>query len=218
MACGLPSCGTWAPQLQRVDPGNPRPHTLQHGGSQFPDQGLLDFQPLDHQGIPGTVLFKGASKEQVPNTKLEEKQCFSVGLGLSFQDGWGGICGVSYPTSIPHSWLTAHLFPLGRFPPPPAPAVASLLLFSRRVVSDSLQPHGLQPARLLSPWDFPGQGSWSRLPFSSPGNLPYPGIKPASPASAGGFFTTEPPGKPMGPLKTQGTRHSGKSIPSLESG
>ena len=28
-------------------------------------------------------------------------------------------------------------------------------------------------------------------------NLPNPGIKPVSPALAAGFFTTEPPGKPM---------------------
>jgi len=28
------------------------------------------------------------------------------------------------------------------------------------------------------------------LPFPSPGNLSDPGIKPASPALAGGFFTT----------------------------
>ena len=34
-------------------------------------------------------------------------------------------------------------------------------------------------------------------PFSSPRDLLYPGIKPASPALAGGFFTTESPGKPM---------------------
>ena len=27
-------------------------------------------------------------------------------------------------------------------------------------------------------------------------NLPRPGIKPVSPTLAGGFFTTEPPGKP----------------------
>ena len=32
-----------------------------------------------------------------------------------------------------------------------------LLLFSHSVVSDSLQPHGLEPARLLCPWDFPGK-------------------------------------------------------------
>jgi len=36
------------------------------------------------------------------------------------------------------------------------------------------------------------------LPFPSPGDLPDPGIKPvslASPALAGRFFTTQPPGK-----------------------
>ena len=30
---------------------------------------------------------------------------------------------------------------------------------SRLVVSDSLQPHGLQPTRLLRPWDFPGKST-----------------------------------------------------------
>ena len=39
------------------------------------------------------------------------------------------------------------------------------------------------------------QEYWSGLPFPSPGDLPNPGIEPASPALAGGFFTTEPPGK-----------------------
>ena len=40
------------------------------------------------------------------------------------------------------------------------------------------------------------QEYWSGLPFPSPGDLPDPGIEPASPALAGGFFTTLPPGKP----------------------
>ena len=43
---------------------------------------------------------------------------------------------------------------------------------------------------------FPRQEYWSGLPFPPPGDLPAPGIKPVSPASAGRFFTTEPPGKP----------------------
>ena len=30
---------------------------------------------------------------------------------------------------------------------------------SRSVVSDSQQPHGLQPTRLLRPWDFPGKSA-----------------------------------------------------------
>ena len=47
--------------------------------------------------------------------------------------------------------------------------------------------------------EFSRQEYWSGLPLSSPGDLPDPGIEPAflaSPALAGGFFTTEPSGKP----------------------
>ena len=43
------------------------------------------------------------------------------------------------------------------------------------------------------------QEYWSGLPFPPPEDLPDPAIEPyssASPALAGGFFTTEPPGKP----------------------
>ena len=40
------------------------------------------------------------------------------------------------------------------------------------------------------------QEYWSGLPFPSPGDLPDPGIKPASPALAGRSFTAEPPGSP----------------------
>ena len=43
------------------------------------------------------------------------------------------------------------------------------------------------------PMGFPRQEYWSGLPFPSPGDLPNPGIEPASPALVEGFFTTEPP-------------------------
>ena len=36
---------------------------------------------------------------------------------------------------------------------------SSSVQFSRSVVSDSLWPHGLQPTRLLCPWDFPGKST-----------------------------------------------------------
>ena len=48
--------------------------------------------------------------------------------------------------------------------------------------------------------EFSRQEYWSGLPFPTPGDLSNPGIKPkssVSPALAGGFFTTEPPGKPI---------------------
>ena len=47
---------------------------------------------------------------------------------------------------------------------------------------------------------FSTQKYWSGVSFPSPGDLPEPGIKLmslASPAFAGRFFTTEPPGKPL---------------------
>ena len=43
---------------------------------------------------------------------------------------------------------------------------------------------------------FPRQEYWSEWSFPSAVDLPSPGIESTSPALAGGFFTTEPPGKP----------------------
>ena len=65
----------------------------------------------------------------------------------------------------------------------------------------------LSHVRLLAtPWtgahqaplsmEFPRQAYWSGLPFPSPGDLPDTGVEPASPALTGGFFITEPLGKP----------------------
>ena len=41
---------------------------------------------------------------------------------------------------------------------------------------------------------FPRQEQKSRLPFPIPGDLPDSRVETASPALAGGFFTTEPSG------------------------
>ena len=69
-------------------------------------------------------------------------------------------------------------------------------LLSCSVTSDSLWPHGLWPSRFLCPWDFPARiQEW--VAISSSGDLPNLGTEPASPALAGGFFTTEPAGKPQ---------------------
>ena len=56
-------------------------------------------------------------------------------LGLSRQEHWSGL---PFPSPMHESekWK-----------------------WSRSVVSNSLQPHGLQPTRLLHPWDFPGKST-----------------------------------------------------------
>ena len=40
--------------------------------------------------------------------------------------------------------------------------------WSRAVMSDSSRPHGLQPTRLLHPWDFPGKSTGVGVPLPSP--------------------------------------------------
>ena len=49
---------------------------------------------------------------------------------------------------------------------------------------------------------FPRQENWNGLQFPSPGDLPNPGIEPASTASAGGSFTSEPAGKSISYIHT----------------
>ena len=82
------------------------------------------------------------------------------GQGVTFW-GWFPLSGSCLPSSG-HWWVrlpallnwisTGHSLPLWC-------GLSSLCVFSRSVVSDYLQPHGLQPARFLSPWNFPGKNA-----------------------------------------------------------
>ena len=54
-----------------------------------------------------------------------------------------------------------------------------------------LQSHGQSPLSMR----FPGQEYWSGLLFPSPGDVLILGMEPTTSALAGGFFTTESPGK-----------------------
>ena len=101
--------------------------------------------------------------------------CATPSLGFSRQEDWSGL---PFPSPMHKSekWK-----------------------WSRSVMSDSSRPHGLQPTRLLRPWDFPGKKtgvgchcllrSLSRCNFSVPvrgGELKFfllydPGQIPAPP-------------------------------------
>ena len=72
-----------------------------------------------------------------------------------------------------------------------------LLLLSCQVVSDSYAIPWTAAGQAPLPMRFSRKECWSGLPFPFPGDLPDPGIKPASLALPGGFFTTKPPGKPF---------------------
>ena len=53
-----------------------------------------------------------------------------------------------------------------------------LLLFSCQVLSSSLRSHGLLPARLLCPWDFPGRNTEMGYHVLLQGIFPTQGLKP----------------------------------------
>ena len=75
-----------------------------------------------------------------------------------------------------------------------------LCVLSRSVVSNSLQPHGLQPTRRLCPWGFSRQEYWSGLPCPPPGNLPDRGMEPVflkSPDWQVSSLPLVPPRKPL---------------------
>ena len=78
--------------------------------------------------------------------------------------------------------------------------VYEVYVLSHSVVSDSfVTPWTLACQAPLS-MGFSRQEHWSGLPFPTLGDLPDSRIKPMSPASpalAGRFFTTVPPGKPL---------------------
>ena len=49
---------------------------------------------------------------------------------------------------------------------------------SHSVMPDSLRPHGLQPTRLLCPWDFPGKDTGVGCHFLLQGIFPAEGLNP----------------------------------------
>ena len=64
------------------------------------------------------------------------------------------------------------------------------------VIFDSLWPHGLQPTRLLRPWDSPGENPEMSSHAFLQGIFLTQGLDPCL-LYLGGFFIIEPPGKPQ---------------------
>ena len=76
------------------------------------------------------------------------------------------------------------------------------------VVSDSLRPYGLQPARLLCPWDSPGKNAGVGCHALLQGIFPTQGSNPSltSPALAGRLFTTSLTWEALRAFETKSTR------------
>ena len=74
-------------------------------------------------------------------------------------------------------------------------SIFNICVLSRSVMSDSLRPYGLWPARLLWLWGFSRQEYWNGLPHPLPRGLPNPMLKPMSPVLPVGSLPSVSPGK-----------------------
>ena len=83
-------------------------------------------------------------------------------MGFSRQEYWSGLPHPP-PGNLPHPGIKPMTPALAdtffTTEPPGKPICIYLTCVSRSVVSDSLRPHGLQPARLLCLWNSPGKNT-----------------------------------------------------------
>ena len=143
---------------------------------------------------------------------MQPKIC-QQSLCFSFSPPTSSSTSISVPRDEIQRWLLHWVccvicFPLYLCPSPSKKAAykscCGWYLVTSLAVSNSLRPLGLQSARLLWTWDFPGKNigvwvviSFSRVDLLNPStDLPNPSIEPATLALAGRFFATAPPRKP----------------------
>ena len=106
--------------------------------------------------------------------------------GLSRQEHWSGVP-FPPPGDLPHPGIEHTSFPspalTGGFFTDSATWGAQLKHKVKEsvggsVMPDSFQPHGLQPARLLCPWDFPDRNTGVGCHFLLQGIFPTQGSNP----------------------------------------
>ena len=117
---------------------------------------------LDHKGIDAFELWCWGRLLRIPWTARRSNQSILKEMLLLLSH-------FSRVQLCATPWTAAHQAPLSQefsrqehwsgFPFPSPMHESEKWKWSRSVVSNSLQPHGLQPTRLLCPWDFPGKST-----------------------------------------------------------
>ena len=88
-----------------------------------------------------------------------------------------------------------------------------MVVFSCYSCLPHFHPHGLQPSRLHSPWDFPTILELIAISFSKGSSLPRGQTE--SPVLAGGFFTAQPPGKRLQDIASYYSMKQGNCVSEL---
>ena len=81
-----------------------------------------------------------------------------------------------------------------------------------QVVSNPLQPHGLQPSRFLCPWDFPGNSTGVDCHFLLQGIFPTQGSNPGLPHCRQMLYCLSHQGSPIRQLLNQENKQAFSSL------
>ena len=130
--------------------------------------GLLQQEPLLHPDLHGPLLCPAARSPRATGVGLGEGEalpCPAPGGDGTQAAPFPGFPGGHTDTAVERN----------------TPGMFRKKEWSRLVMSDSLQPHGLQPARLLHPWDFPGKSTGVGCHFLLQGIFPTQGLNPGLP-------------------------------------
>ena len=133
------------------------------------------------QDFPGALPIQGST----PGWGAKIPHAVQWGQTKKKGNRWHiSFCHLTFLTSAYHEHISTCIY------------MCSVVL-SCSVMSNSLQPYGQWPTRLLCPWEFSRQEYWSGLPCPPPGDLPKSRIEPRSPTLQAGSLPSEPPGKPV---------------------
>ena len=138
---------------------------------------------------PWVLGWDNDSRERCPPHHLPWKSegCQARGLPPSQGRWWGCELTVrpfelTFGEHLPGAWISI--------------SCKLWLLFGHSLLSSSFASPRAVVRQAPPSMDFSRQEYWSGLSCPPAGDPPNPGIKPASPALAGGRYTTEPPAKP----------------------
>ena len=112
-----------------------RVHILSKEELSYTIRGITKSYHYEYRNLDILLLLSHFSRVQLCATTQTAANQLPLSLGFSRQEHWSGL---PFPSPMHESekWKWSH-----------------------SVVSNSSQPHGLQPTRLLHPWDFPGKST-----------------------------------------------------------
>ena len=102
-------------------------------------------------------------------------------------------------------WLKHNFVTFSIFFPTSCTSPYKTFLFHAYTHFTSLWPQGLEPTRLLCPWDSPGKNTGVGCHFFLQENLPTQGLNPGLLHLQADSLPTESPGKPISRWQTQVT-------------